>query len=169
MQTLIKITLSILVVCILVVGYFVYAGVVVISIGPLNSQQNNLTNEEKPAASTEKDSKFRELISLFSNPPTDQTQKENFNLKIRAASVESNVLDITGCKPNPQIITVRLNKPFTVKNSDTVERRITHTQFSIAAPANTERSVTPNFSGEGSFGYRCGGELVGIIYVIPQQ
>lgn len=108
-----------------------------------------------------------DLFGQFPTSSTTQAQKDVFNQKVRTMAKTSSTLEITNCVPNPSIMMINMKTPFTIKNNDGVERQLTHSEFTLTVPANSQKQITPAFKGEGAYGYRCGGNLVGIFYIIP--
>ena len=105
-------------------------------------------------------------------PPEDATDEEmeqHADL-VRAASVNVNLLDISGCAPNPVIIEVGVGEAIEIKNSDEIEHTLYHGEVSITIPPGATRGiVVSEFLGveDAIAGYGCGDQTSGIFYINP--
>ncbi len=114
-----------------------------------------------------------EILAWPGEDATDEEKQCHWEL-VKAAAVNVNLLDISGCTPDPLVIEVAQGESITIKNSDTTDHTL---QFgrdsSITIPAGGTRDVVvSDFAGLGEEGlrrgfytYGCDGVLAGIWYI----
>ena len=115
----------------------------------------------------------REKILAF---PGEDATPEEFDRHAelaKAAAVNVNVLDISGCAPNPLVIEVGYGESIEIKNSDEVDHTLYFGANLITILAGGSRwIVVTNFlgskeGGDGFAGYGCDDAMGGIFYVNP--
>ena len=103
-------------------------------------------------------------IDLFLDwPEEDATDEERHRWweALHAAAVNVNLLDISGCTPDPFVIEVEFGESITIKNSDATDHTLNFWGgFSITIPAGgtSDIVVSPGHvvhGGEGAYSYRC--------------
>lgn len=112
----------------------------------------------------------REAILAF---PGEGATPEEFSRHaelVIAAAVNVNLLDISGCTPNPLVIEVGYGESIEIKNSDTTDHTLKHAGASITIPAGTSRGVVltqflESKGGDGFAGYGCDEAPGGIFYI----
>ena len=89
---------------------------------------------------------------------------------VRAAAVNVNLLDITGCTPDPLVIEVEQGESITIKNSDATDHTLHWGGNIITIPAGDTIDIVLSDvfgRGSGAAGYRCDdGPTVGIVYTV---
>jgi len=113
----------------------------------------------------------RERILNF--PGVDATPEdfESHAEVVESAAVDSNVLDITSCKPNPLVLRVGYGGVVEIKNEDPVSHTISHHRGgSVTIPGGgSVRVVVTDFlkskRGSGFTGYTCDGVQSGLFYI----
>ncbi len=89
---------------------------------------------------------------------------------VRAAAVNVNLLDITGCTPDPVVIEVEQGESITIKNSDATDHTLHWGGHIITIPAGDTIDIVLSDvfgRGTGAAGYRCDdGPTVGIVYTV---
>ncbi len=149
-----KITIVILALAILLIGYLIYK--VETSLVSGNSEANSNKNiSEEDLASLIKQ------ISETKNPISDT----NLYTKINGFAQQSKTLDITGCKPIPPILKAKVGDQLVVKNMDSVERDIINPFIHIFVPASGYASTVLFAPGPGFYVYNCGNKPVGIVFI----
>ncbi len=112
-----------------------------------------------------------EELLVWDNDRTDEESHRHWEAVV-AAAVNVNLLDISGCTPNPLIVEVGYGESIEIKNSDTTDHTLRRVG-SITIPAGGTRGiVVSDFTGigEGVTGignYTCDGVMAGIFYVNP--
>ena len=93
------------------------------------------------------------------NIDSPESEKIGFADLVRAKAVETNVLNITSCKPQPIAIAVKNGSTLTLKNSDTVARTISFggTEESYKVEPKSTRSIEINKQVETIYAYGCDG------------
>jgi len=159
--------------------------IITITLGVIifNKQQipQNLivSDKQKPFAADDNSSQIStssaDIASLLESFPTfDSTQEEKnkFFANVKNAAKESDILDISRCKPNPPVLLLRSDKEFQIVNNDKVEHIITRGGQQYSIPAGQAITIrASSFGTTGVLGYRCltyNGEypIVGIINII---
>ena len=126
--------------------------------------------EETPVTEKVSPPLNREAILAF---PGEDATPEEFNRHaelVIAASVNVNLLDISGCTPNPLVIEVGYGESIEIKNSDTTDHTLKHAGASITIPAGSSRGVVltqflESKGGDGFAGYACDDAMGGIFYI----
>lgn len=101
-----------------------------------------------------------EVAAYIANPPgpnASQQEGWDFYNRIQSVAVQSNSLDITGCKPSPQVISVKKGATLNLKNDDTVIHTLAfNPRYSIAGFAQNQTVVNLNLGDLiGVFPYSC--------------
>lgn len=182
MTTSQKIMIVVLVLGILVLGFFIYrvqkaplvVGEPVINT-PVNNTNtpstntpiNNVPGTNTPTVTTPAFS-FAETL-LNENPGANATQEQlkTWSAKVASYSVETSSVDVASCNPNPVVAKVTLKKPILFTNVDTVSHRLVNGDITIDVPAQGSKSVAPAFAGPGIYGYSCDTRITGIFLVMP--
>ncbi len=115
-------------------------------------------------------------IDLFLDWPGEDTTDEERNRwweAVWAAAVNVNLLDITGCTPDPLVIQVEFGESITIKNSDATDHTIHWGGgASIIIPAGGTVDIVVSsgnvfHSGVGAYVYSCDdGPAAGIFYAV---
>ena len=114
---------------------------------------------------------------LLDWPGEDTTEEESQRWweALFAAAVNVNLLNITGCTPDPLVIEVEGGESIQIYNDDATDHTLTRGGNSITVPAfETINIVISDFleTGEegivnnGAYRYRCDGVLAGIFYIV---
>ena len=112
-----------------------------------------------------------EVLVFPGEDATDEEKHRHWEMVV-AASVNVNLLDISGCTPEPLVIEVGYGESIEIKNSDEVDHTLGHGHgLNITIPAGGSRGlVVTEFvglkGGDGVAGYSCGGPLEGGIFYI---
>ena len=116
-------------------------------------------------------------IDLFLDWPGEDTTEEERNRwleAVRAAAVNVDLLNITGCTPDPVVIQVEFGESIQIYNDDATDHTLTlDPENSFTVPAfetiNIVLSSDNGFHGTGAYGYVCDGvwPSVGIFLVHP--
>lgn len=101
-----------------------------------------------------------EIEAYIANPPgPNATQQEGWDFynRVELVAVKADSLDITGCKPLPQVISIKKGTALTLKNNDTAIHTLAfNQQYSIAGHAQTETVTNLNLGDlTGVFPYSC--------------
>ena len=112
----------------------------------------------------------REAILAF---PGEDATPEEFDRHaelVIAAAVNVNLLDISGCTPNPLVIEVGYGESIEIKNSDEVDHTLYFGANLITIPAGGSRGIVVTHflgskEGDGFAGYVCDDAMGGIFYV----
>ena len=109
-------------------------------------------------------------VLAFPGENATEEEKQRHGQVVIAAGVNVNLLDISGCAPNPLVIEVGYGESIEIKNSDTVSHTLYHGEGRITVPAHGTRGiVVSDFvgirEGDGIAGYACDNALAGIFYV----
>ena len=112
----------------------------------------------------------REAILAF---PGEDATPEEFDRHaelVIAAAVNVNLLDISGCAPNPLVIEVGYGEAIEIKNSDEVDHTLYFGANLITIPAGGSRGIVVTHflgskEGDGFAGYACDDAIGGIFYV----
>ena len=111
----------------------------------------------------------REKILTFPGEDATDEERQQHGELVSAAAVNTNLLDITDCTPNPLVIEVGYGESIEVKNSGETGGTLFFAGNSVTIPAGTSRGlVVTEFvgikGGDGVAGYGCNGEG-GIFYI----
>ena len=115
------------------------------------------------------------LEEILNFPGEDATEEEikEWHEMVVAASVNVNVLDITGCTPNPLVIEVGYGEAIEVKNRGTTDHILHYGEATMNIPAGGSRGIVASEfgvkggskGGDRLAGYGCDGPTAGIFYV----
>ena len=108
-------------------------------------------------------------LLVFPGEDATDEQIQRWHEAVDAAAVNVNLLDISGCTPNPLVIEVEHGESITIKNSDATDHTLNRGEFSITIPAGgtSDIVVSDVFPGSGILSYGCDGRTAGIFYVHP--
>lgn len=124
--------------------------------------------QTNPAPSNQAGSTVQSLLASDPGPRASHEQLKAYSLAVWNSTIESSVLDIKGCNPNPPVLHLRTRQSLVIKNPDPVTHRIYHgSGIDLQIPANSEKSYTLKFPNPGIFGYACDGTIPGIFFVTP--
>ena len=108
-----------------------------------------------------------EILAFPGENATDEERQKHGDLVV-AAAVNVNILDISGCTPNPLVIEVGLGESIEIKNDDPIAHTLYHGGISITIPARGTRGIVlSDFfgkKGDGIAGYGCDDRSAGIFY-----
>ena len=99
------------------------------------------------AASTNPNPNREKILNAISNFPNENTSEEEikeWNEVVIGASVNINVLDITGCTPNPLVIEVGHGEAIEVKNRGTTDHVLHYGGATLTIPADGSRGIVPS-------------------------
>ncbi|MCE9549080.1 hypothetical protein K8Q98_01640 [Candidatus Nomurabacteria bacterium] len=176
MTTSQKIIIVVLVVAILVLGFFIYKNQkspIVLNTSENTSVNNtNATNNTNPTNSNVivKPTVPAYVATLLaSNPGSGATteQLKEFSAKVFSYAVDASSIEVTHCVPNPAVARVFLNKPINFKNMDSIPHTLVNGDVTMNIPANKTTAITPKFAGPGIYGYSCDTAINGIFLVMP--
>ncbi len=110
-----------------------------------------------------------EILDFLGEDATDEEIQRHVELVV-AAAVNVNLLDISGCAPNPLVIEVGYGESIEIKNSDTTDHTLHHGEASITIPAGGTRGIVGSDfvgirEGDGIAGYACDNTSGGIFYI----
>ena len=111
-----------------------------------------------------------EILNFPGQNATDEEFAQHANL-VKSVAVDSDILDITGCKPSPLVLEVGYGESIEIKNSDKVDHILAHAwDIVITIPAGGSKDVVVTDllraeGGEGIAGYSCDGNTAGIFYI----
>lgn len=101
---------------------------------------------------------------------SDQKVVTSFWEEIQSKATKTTTINVTDCKPNPQITLLTLAKTFTITNSDEIPKIITVLDNrSYVVPAKGKVEMIADFEkGPGMFEYRCNNspKPVGVLVVV---
>ena len=111
---------------------------------------------------------WEKILTFPGEDATDEERQHHGEL-VEAAAVNVNLLDISGCTPDPLVIEVGYGESIEIKNSDETDHTLDFAGNSVTIPAGTSRGlVVTEFvgikGGDGVAGYGCNGEG-GIFYI----
>ena len=112
---------------------------------------------------------------LLDWPGEDTTEEESQRWweALFAAAVNVNLLNITGCTPDPLVIEVEIGESIQIYNDDATDHTLHWGGHYITIPAHDTIDIVLSdvFSstGEGANGYGCDGVLAGIFYIVEPQ
>lgn len=182
MTTSQKIIIAVLVVGILVLGFFIYKvqqTPLVVGEPVVNNTVNSpsVPNENTPVSTvpasnntvvaTPAPSLVETLLAENPGGGATQEQLKAWSGKVSSYSVETSSIDVANCSPNPAIAKVTLKKPILFTNVDSVAHKLVNGNITIEVPAQGSKSVAPAFAGPGIYGYSCDTRITGIFLVMP--
>lgn len=135
---------------------------------PTNNTQNVSPSPTTPPAPQ---SFKQKLIASMPGQGASKQELDEFAKNVAGAAEESTTLDISGCKPTPEILHVKIGRSFKVTNGDSADHTISHPKnITIDVAGRGEKEVTLNT--EGIFGYACDAsanktQTIGIFFVTP--
>lgn len=130
-------------------------------------QQIQSNTSPKPAAPQTTQPTF---VLNFPGPNSSDEETRKFAEDVQANAKETGELNISQCKPNPQVLKVKLGSEFKIKNSDLSEHKIYiagKEKFS-ASPNSTVTAKAAFDKGSGTYGYGCDSDntLAGAFFVV---
>ena len=110
-----------------------------------------------------------DLIANFPNQDSTDEEKKQWNEAVIGTSVNVNVLEISGCMPEPPVLEVGPGESIEIKNSDEVARTllIGPPYGHITIPAGGTRGMVFDEGRSGFLGYGCDDSPGGIFYINP--
>jgi len=129
---------------------------------PTPPATNNPAQAPKPAAVD-----VQALLATNPGPRATQQQLKVFSANVSSYSVDANSIDVTACMPNPAVARIKMGKPLTLKNSDSVAHTLVNGSITMQSPANSSKTLTPAFTSPGIYGYSCDTKITGIFLVVP--
>ncbi|MCE2402059.1 hypothetical protein J4G08_14390 [Candidatus Poribacteria bacterium] len=118
---------------------------------------------------------------LLDWPGEDATDEERNRWweAVRAAAVNVNLLNITGCTPDPLVIEVEIGESIQIYNDDATDHTLHWGRDYITIPAHDtidyitipahdtiDIVLSDVFSSTGALGYGCDGVLAGIFHIV---
>ena len=157
--------LGVLAVLALVLGYFALTG----GLGDSNNvTRDNNNNQNQETVTLDGDMTPEEIVFNFPSPEASDEVKRAHAEAVNTLAVESDVLDITGCSPEPLVLLLTEDQSITIRNDDPTSHTITF-GVSQVVPANSSEEVVLDFvQGPGYYGYGCddSGGVVGMFLVV---
>ncbi|HYE22297.1 MAG TPA: hypothetical protein VD998_01765 [Verrucomicrobiae bacterium] len=131
-----------------------------------NPQQNNSNSDQTDNLDPSTIS-FEDLLAQDPGPQGTPEEINEFASKVAAVAKQADVLNVTNCKPNPQVMSVRQGQEFRIKNDGTGEHKIYHTQgINLTIPPKSNNTYKPVFKSPGMYGYLCDEKMAGMFYVV---
>ncbi len=177
METAQKTLIGLLVLAVLVVGYFIFIDRS--SKTGLNTGVNNTKTVTGPSGGKvnvdnsgtgiieNRVANVEELLKLNPGSGATTDQMRVFSAKVSNFATDTSSVDVTSCAPNPSVARVTLNKPINFVNSDSVAHKLVNGKITIDVPAKGSKKITPAFQGPGIYGYSCDTKISGIFLVVP--
>jgi hypothetical protein len=110
--------------------------------------------------------KLRAEVLVPVSAMNETERKEYINL-VRSKAVDTKLIDVTSCMPDPVVSRVSRASNVSFSNKDRVSHRITFSSTkSFLVPAHSAVSVRPDFGkGNGVYGFGCdkSGKPVGVV------
>jgi plastocyanin len=171
MEKLLKILIGLVSVAILVVLYYIFVQKTPEKVDI--SSNSNIPTKTSPSPSPSTNPNLPPQVDitalLAKNPGAGATteQLKEFSSKVSDLSKDATSIDMTSCNPNPQISRVKIGKPITFKNSDSVSHKVVNGNLVIDIAAKSNKAITPAFPSLGIYGYTCDTKMAGIFLVVP--
>ncbi|MFZ2522239.1 MAG: hypothetical protein WAX44_00030 [Minisyncoccia bacterium] len=178
METAQKTLIGLLVLAVVIVGYFIYVDKSTdISAGESSTTQQNIAETgprtTKNGTSTNFENNKGSMVNveklLTLNPGSNATteQLKSFALSVSSYAIDTTSVDVTSCSPNPAVSRVTMKKNINFVNSDSVAHKLINGKITIEVPAKGSKQVSPAFPGPGIYGYSCDTKMAGIFLVMP--
>ena len=134
---------------------------------PLSPPSSSPTPQASPISA-----KDRKAILAFPDSKASGDKRAAYNALVNRLARDANTLLVSGCSPDPLVMHVLLAKDFTIRNTDSVKRRIFFQEPTIEIFPEGSVVVHPAkvfTHGSGNYGYFCDGSsnVNGVFVVTP--
>ena len=116
--------------------------------------------------------KDHKVILAFPDSKASGDERAAYNALVARLARDANTLLVSGCSPDPLVMHVSLAKDFTIRNTDSVKRRVFFQEPTMEIPPNGSVIIHPSkvfTHGPGNYGYFCDGssDINGVFFVTP--